>query len=224
MKKYSVKPGDTLFKLAQSEYGDGALFTVIAAQNHLANPDLITVGQELLVPYVTLRHLVTADQVLPSQRDKITQKYYGTTARNRTEVWEKASGVLQMPVYQGTWLLIPDLANAGHHAVVDNESLAGLAGRWYGDDGLGFMIARANDLDPTAELTDGQVLQRPLLNYRRIVMGDTLEVMCREVYGDHDLATRMAVVVAANNIKDPGKNIKDPGKLFSNQGVYFPDM
>ena len=61
MKKYQVQPGDTLSGIAQREYGDENLYPVIALQNHLADPDVIQVGQELLVPYVTRRHHVTRD-------------------------------------------------------------------------------------------------------------------------------------------------------------------
>ncbi len=216
MKKYSVQPGDTLFNIAQREYGDGALYTVIAEQNHLADPDLITVGQELLVPYVTMRHRAEADEVSTQQRAQITQKYYGTTDPHISEIWEQASGVLQLPFFEGAWLLIPDLADAGHHTVVDGETFFILADRWYGDGALGHMIKRANHLDPSSEATPGQLLLRPLLNPRRQVFGTTLEVLCRDVYGDHDLATRVAVVAAANFITDPSK-------VFANQVVFFPD-
>ena len=60
MKNYTVQSGDTLFGIAAREYGDGDLYPVIARMNNLANPDLIFAGQELLVPYVTYRHLFTA--------------------------------------------------------------------------------------------------------------------------------------------------------------------
>ena len=42
MKNYEVQAGDTLFAIAQREYGDGSLYPVIALQNHLANPDLMS--------------------------------------------------------------------------------------------------------------------------------------------------------------------------------------
>ena len=38
MKTYQAQQGDTLFAIAQHEYGDGDLYPVIAAQNHLADP------------------------------------------------------------------------------------------------------------------------------------------------------------------------------------------
>ena len=56
--KYQVKSGDTLTGLAGRFYGDGSLFPVISVINHLADPDQIDAGQQLLIPYVTFRHQV----------------------------------------------------------------------------------------------------------------------------------------------------------------------
>ncbi|MCD2140348.1 LysM peptidoglycan-binding domain-containing protein [Rhodococcus pyridinivorans] len=56
--KYEVVAGDTLSKLAQRFYGDATLFPVIAVPNGITDPDEITVGQELLIPYITERHTV----------------------------------------------------------------------------------------------------------------------------------------------------------------------
>ncbi|WP_228649734.1 hypothetical protein, partial [Microtetraspora sp. AC03309] len=49
----------------------------------------------------------------------------------------------------------------------------------------------------------------------RHVAGDTLESLCVEEYGDHDVKTRAAVATAANHISRPLA-------LFCNQVVYFP--
>ena len=49
-RKYTVVAGDTLFELAQHFYGDGSLYTLIAAANHLPDPDVIKVGQVLRIP------------------------------------------------------------------------------------------------------------------------------------------------------------------------------
>ena len=49
---YSVKPGDTLRKIAQQFYGDEARWHPIRDANPelAANPDLIKVGQKLTIP------------------------------------------------------------------------------------------------------------------------------------------------------------------------------
>jgi nucleoid-associated protein YgaU len=214
MKDYEVQPGDTLFAISRNKYGDGTLYLVIARQNHLANPDLIVVGQQLLIPYVTYRHLFTTDDT-SAARKQLTQHYYGTEDTDIQLIWEVVSGVAQRPIQRGAWMLIPDLTNVGHHTVVEGDSFAGLAGRWYGDDHLAIVIANANHLDPDTDPTPDQVLIVPGLNRRRNVAGDTLESLSREEYGDADLDTRVSVAAAANHISQPHT-------LFSNQVVYFP--
>ena len=147
---------------------------------------------------------------------QITQHYYGTQDTKIQLIWEVASGVAQQPIERGAWLLIPELGNVGHHTVVDGESFAGLAGRWYGDDHLAIVIAHANEMDPDTEPAPGTVLIVPGLNFRLNIAGHTLESACRWVYGDSDLIpTWMRVVEAANLISRPHK-------LFSSQTVHFP--
>ena len=171
MKNYTVQSGDTLFGIAAREYGDGDLYPVIARMNNLANPDLIFAGQELLVPYVTYRHLFTAAEDTSAARQQITQHYYGTTDTKIQLIWEVASGVAQETIFPGAWLHIPDLSNVGHHTVQNGDSFAGLAGRWYGDDHLAIVIAHANHMDVDTEPTPGTVLIRPGLNHRKNVSG-----------------------------------------------------
>jgi nucleoid-associated protein YgaU len=214
MKSYEVQQGETLFGIAQREYGDGDLYPVIALQNHLGDPDMIQVGQQLLIPYVTYRHLVTtADST--AARQKITQHYYGTQDANVQLIWEIVNGVAQREIQEGAWLHVPDLANVGHHTVVAGETLVGLAARWYGDDHLSEIIELANQLPTGSDVTPGQVLIQPGLNRLHHIAGDTLASLCREEYGDADLETWVAVVAAANHISEPDS-------VFSNQTVYFP--
>lgn len=214
MKNYTVTPGDTLFGIAQREYGDGGLYPVIAEQNHLDNPGLINIGQELLIPYVTYRHLFTGDDSTAA-RQQLTQSFYGTQSPGIQLSWEVVNGVAQREIHRGAWLLLPDLTNVGHHTVVEGESFRVLAGRWYGDEHLAVVVANANNLDVSIDPAPGQVLIVPGLNRRRHIAGDTLESLCVDEYGDHDVATRAAVAAAANYISRPHT-------LFSGQVVYFP--
>jgi LysM repeat protein len=48
--QHKVKSGETLSDIAERYYGDGNLFTLIAAANNLANPDLIRTGDVLTIP------------------------------------------------------------------------------------------------------------------------------------------------------------------------------
>ncbi|MBD9731188.1 N-acetylmuramoyl-L-alanine amidase [Streptomyces sp. H28] len=47
---YTVGPGDTLWSIAASKFGDGARWREIAALNKLADADVITPGQKLKLP------------------------------------------------------------------------------------------------------------------------------------------------------------------------------
>ena len=49
---YTVKKGDSLWKIAKKYYGNGALYTKIydANTDKVANPNLIYVGQKLVIP------------------------------------------------------------------------------------------------------------------------------------------------------------------------------
>ena len=52
MATYTVRPGDTLGKIAKKFYGDARRFTLIVSANSIANPDKLTVGEELAIPNV----------------------------------------------------------------------------------------------------------------------------------------------------------------------------
>lgn len=47
---YTVVRGDTLWGIAQKFYGNGSRYPEIARANNIANPDIIHVGQKLLIP------------------------------------------------------------------------------------------------------------------------------------------------------------------------------
>lgn len=47
---YTVKKGDTLWGIAKKYYGNGNRYPDIARANNIANPDIIHIGQKLLIP------------------------------------------------------------------------------------------------------------------------------------------------------------------------------
>ena len=48
-KTYTVKTGDTLLSIAKKQYGDSSKYTTIVSKNSIKNPNLIKVGQVLLL-------------------------------------------------------------------------------------------------------------------------------------------------------------------------------
>jgi len=53
MKVYTVRPGDSLFKIARRFYGNGYKYTQLAAYNGLQNPNTLEIGQVLRIPEVS---------------------------------------------------------------------------------------------------------------------------------------------------------------------------
>jgi nucleoid-associated protein YgaU len=212
--KYQIQDGDTLWRLAEWFYGDGRLHRVLVEINYLSNPDYLVVGQELEIPYVTYRHQVAAGDTAR----KLAQHYYNDELM--APVIEVANHAGQRDLIVGEWLLIPDLANADHHTVVDGETWEVLAERWYGESGLWPVIAVANNVTNT-DPEPGQVLARPWLNRRqRVVAGDTLWELANQNYGDGGVDRTLTLVkmVAAANL------LPDPDEITVGQMIFFPSF
>ncbi|NDZ96949.1 LysM peptidoglycan-binding domain-containing protein [Streptomyces sp. SID6673] len=195
MTKHQVVAGDTLSAIARHFYGDGRLFRVISSINKITNPDQISVGQTLEIPYVTFRHQVSAGDT----KRILAQRFYHD--ETLSEVFEIPNGAAQRDLILGEWLVIPDLANVGHHTVVLGERWETLAERWYGDAQLWTMLAIANH-QLNGEPRHGQVVIRPRLNRRHTVVGgDTLWRIVEHNYGEGgDERTRTLIeMVAATN-------------------------
>jgi len=47
---HTVVKGDTLWAIAQRYYGNGSRYPEIAKANNISNPNIINVGQKLLIP------------------------------------------------------------------------------------------------------------------------------------------------------------------------------
>ena len=47
---YTVVKGDSLWAIAKKYYGSGHLYPKIAKANNIENPDIIYIGQKLLIP------------------------------------------------------------------------------------------------------------------------------------------------------------------------------
>lgn len=50
--RYVVRPGDTLWGIAEKYMGNGLGYHAIAEENHLSNPDLIFPGNQLIIPVI----------------------------------------------------------------------------------------------------------------------------------------------------------------------------
>lgn len=208
--KYEVVAGDTLSKLAQWFYGDATLYPVIAVPNGIVDPDDITVGQELLIPYITDRHTVAPGETLSG----LAQHFYGDGTL--FPVLAAANHITDPNVVRvGRSLLVPELGDVGHHTVVTGETLSGLARRWYGEAQLYPVISFPNHITDPDHVEVGRVLIRPGLNYRHtVVAGDTLRALAEDHYGNAEM---FAMIAAANHIADPDR-------ITVGQVLFFPNL
>lgn len=212
--EYHVVSGDTLWALAERFYGDGSLFPVISVINHLADRHQLVVGEELQIPYVTFRHQVAAGDTKPA----LAQQLYNDVGM--VQVIEIANHAAQRDLIVGEWLLIPDLANVGHHTVVPGETWEVLSERWYGEFNLWPIIEIANHM-LNQDLQPGQVLIQPRLNRRHnVVTGDTLWKLAVDNYGDYgdDRNHTMVALVAAAN------HVANPDHIEAGQVIFFPSL
>ena len=118
--RYKVVAGDTLSALAARFYGDAQLHRLIATASGIADPDIIHVGQQLIIPEVT-RHTVVAGDTLSA----LAARFYGDASLY--PLIAKANGVAN-----------PNTIHPGQVLVI-------FAGR---SDGFGLTIVDRNENDP----------------------------------------------------------------------------
>jgi len=73
LKTYTVAAGDTLSGISVHFYGDASHVAMLAAVNEIANPNVIAVGQVLIIPDLSHTYTVAAGDTLSS----IAQQFYG---------------------------------------------------------------------------------------------------------------------------------------------------
>jgi nucleoid-associated protein YgaU len=66
--EYVVKKGDSLWKIAVSEYNDGYKWTELAKANDLKNPGAIEIGQKLILPKIEIKEVVVIDNQVKEEK------------------------------------------------------------------------------------------------------------------------------------------------------------
>ena len=151
---YTVGAGDTLSSIAQYFQGNTSQVAMLAAVNQILDPNLIHVGQELIIPDLSHTHTVIAGDTLTS----IAQHSYADTSR---VAMLAAVNQIRNPnlIHAGQVLVIPDLS---HTATVGaGDTLFGIAQRFYGHGSLFRFIAAVNGITNPNVLSTGQVLVIP---------------------------------------------------------------
>ncbi len=208
--KYCVVAGDTFGSLAWQFYRNSTLSAALAAANRTAEDAPLPAGQELVIPYITLRHTVAVDDTLYD----LAQLHYGNGAM--FPVLAAANHIAPPYVVKaGEVILVPDLVHISRHTVYPGDTLLDFAIRWYNDEQSALIIAYANNLAEQQDIHVGQMLIRPGLNRRHTVEpGETWSQLSQCWYGDPALDR---LIAAAN-----GLTISEPPT--TGQLLFFPDL
>src|SRR3954451_13317381 len=149
VRTHTVVAGETLWALALRFYGDAELSRLIATASGIADPDVINVGQRLIMPDFTRYTVVAGDRL-----SALALRFYGDAELD----WQiaGASGIAESSVINvGQRLIIPEITT---HTVVAGDTLSALAARFYGDAALYPLIAKVNGIADPAVINVGQVL------------------------------------------------------------------
>ena len=97
--KYTVKKGDSLWKIAESKLRDGYRWVEIAKLNGLGNPDLVYAVQELKMPETVEVKLEEVKEYVVKKGDsllKISVKLYGDGYK-WVKLWEVNKSLIRNP-------------------------------------------------------------------------------------------------------------------------------
>src|ERR1700754_1705473 len=137
VRTHTVVAGETLSALALRYYGDAELYRLIATASGIADPNVINVGQRLIMPDFTRYPAVAGDTL-----SGLGVRFYGDAGL----AWliAGASGIAESSVVNaGQRLIIPDITK---YTVVAGETLSALAVRFYGDTAFYPLIAKVNGI------------------------------------------------------------------------------
>ncbi|CAN5772709.1 hypothetical protein BH23ACT5_BH23ACT5_02940 [soil metagenome] len=216
--QYEVRSGDTLSAIAAAH---GVTLAQILEVNDISNPDLITIGQQIVIPgsggKAATIHVVAAGETVGSIAAK-----YGASANSIAGLNELANVNLIMV---GQRLQIPGASGSqgggdptGHHVVTRGETLASIAAKY----GISVdQLAKANGITNTSVIYVGARLALSGDTYvaepsgtstasHTVVSGDTVGTIARS-YG-----VTAADIVAANdlgnvNVIKIGQKLTIPG-------------
>ncbi|MGE2717000.1 alpha/beta hydrolase-fold protein [Mycolicibacterium litorale] len=147
VRTHKVVAGETLSALALRFYNDAELYRLIATASGIANPDVLNVGQRLVMPDYT-RYTAVAGDTLSG----LASRFYGDAELDR--LIAGATGIAESSVINvGQRLIIPDLTK---YTVVGGDTLSALATRFYGDASFYPLIATVNGIADPAAIDVGQ--------------------------------------------------------------------
>lgn len=120
--KYKIKEGDTLWAIAESHYGSGFNAFDIVKTNKIADPDIIKVGQEILIPSVKPK-LPTTGVIAEVKTEKVVMTDSKYTVKQGDYLWKIAleaygDGYQWVTIAKSNNLTHPDLIHRGNVLVI----------------------------------------------------------------------------------------------------------
>lgn len=137
---YTVAQGDTLWSIAEKEYGDGFKWGIIAKANNITNASSLEKGTKLTIPELTPTPTVTAVPTV-TKVPTVSPAVTGTTEQGNMSTTQKITG--------------------DNYTVVHGDYLWEIAVRAYGDGYRWVDIAKANNLSNPNLIFSGNVLKLP---------------------------------------------------------------
>ena len=121
-KTYTVKTGDSLWKIAEEAYNSGYNWVDIAEENNLSNANIITEGQELSLPLVTSKKDTTSQMAAVVESVDTTTKGINESAYTVVKgdcLWQIAvraygDGYKWVDIAKANGLVHPDLIHPGN--------------------------------------------------------------------------------------------------------------
>lgn len=131
---YTVVEGDTLWSIAETQYGDGFKWTEIAKANNIPTNGAIEKGAKLKLPAIA--------QISPAQTAAPTAMQPTVTAQPSQPVSIMAPTAVPQPTITSTQPKI----TGGSYKVVEGDTLWDISIRAYGDGYRWVELARVNNL------------------------------------------------------------------------------
>ncbi|GFG52343.1 hypothetical protein CQY20_25890 [Mycolicibacterium agri] len=149
VRTHTVVPRETLWALALRYYADADLYHLIAAASGIPNPNVLSVGQKLIMPDFTRYTVVSGDTL-----SGVAQRFYGDAQLD----WliARASGIADPnAINVGQQLIIPEVTR---YTIAPGDTLASLAQHFYGDSSFYRLIATVNNIANPNLINPGRVL------------------------------------------------------------------